>query len=199
MVSNGVFGAICSWHVAGFTIRCLLTCDKAGAEELAASGPLGNHGNHCASMLATAVSRERAQGNCWHDRMVWAGFLPQVPVLALVRSTRARPRCQFWTSAVLRYGRFGGPISVWVKNYVCVATWKSEVRLTSCPLVQSLTVFPLLEVAGPTGGQVRLPHLRSDWRPRWANQIPFVKAGQSGRCSDREFAFVLDNLVSTIN
>ena len=26
-----------------------------------------------------------------------------------------------------------------------------------------------------------------------------MKAGQSGRCSDREFAFVLDNLVSTIN
>ena len=31
------------------------------------------------------------------------------------------------------------------------------------------------------------------------NEIPFVKAGQSGRCSDREFAFVLDNLVSIIN
>ena len=26
-----------------------------------------------------------------------------------------------------------------------------------------------------------------------------MKAGQSGRCSDWEFAFVLDNLVSTIN
>ena len=26
-----------------------------------------------------------------------------------------------------------------------------------------------------------------------------MKAGQSGRYSDREFAFVLDNLVSTIN
>ena len=26
-----------------------------------------------------------------------------------------------------------------------------------------------------------------------------MKAGQSGRCSEREFAFVLDNLVSTIN
>ena len=33
----------------------------------------------------------------------------------------------------------------------------------------------------------------------WANEIPFVKAGQCGRCSNREFAFVLDNLVSTIN
>ena len=30
MVSNGVIGAICSWQSAGFTRRCLLTCDKAG-------------------------------------------------------------------------------------------------------------------------------------------------------------------------
>ena len=30
MVSNGVIGAICSWHLDGFTRRCLLTCDKAG-------------------------------------------------------------------------------------------------------------------------------------------------------------------------
>ena len=72
-------------------------------------------------------------------------------------------------------------------------------RLTRCPLVQSLTVFFLVKDAGPTGGQFRWPHLRSDWRPRGANEIPFVKAGESGRCSDREFAFVLDNLVSTIN
>ena len=72
-------------------------------------------------------------------------------------------------------------------------------QLTSCPLVQSLTVFLLFKVAGPTGGQSRWPHLRSDWRPNRANEIPFVKAGQSGRCSNREFAFVLDNLVSTIN
>ena len=42
---------------------------------------------------------------------------------------------------------------------------KNDVRLTSCPLVQSLTVFLLLKVAGPTGGQIRWPHLRSDWRP----------------------------------
>ena len=42
-------------------------------------------------MVAAAVSRERIQGNDWHDRMVWAAFLPQVPGLALVRSTRARP------------------------------------------------------------------------------------------------------------
>ena len=26
-----------------------------------------------------------------------------------------------------------------------------------------------------------------------------MKAGQNGRCSDREFAFVLDNLVSTFD
>ena len=43
---------------------------------------------------------------------------------------------------------------------------KREVRLTSCPLVQSLTVFLLLKVAGPTGGQIRLPHLRSNLSPR---------------------------------
>ena len=58
---------------------------------LAASEPLGCHGNHCAPMLAAAVSRERAQGKCLHDRMVWAAFLPQVRGLALVRSTRAKP------------------------------------------------------------------------------------------------------------
>ena len=51
---------------------------------------LGCHGNHCAPMLAAAVSRKGAQGICWHDRMVWAAFLPQFPGLALVRSTRAR-------------------------------------------------------------------------------------------------------------
>ena len=58
---------------------------------LAASGPLGCHGNHCAPMLAAAVSRERTQGICLHDRMVLAASLPQVPALALVQSTRARP------------------------------------------------------------------------------------------------------------
>ena len=42
-------------------------------------------------MLALAVSMERARGKCWHDRMVWAAFLPQVPGLARVRSTRGRP------------------------------------------------------------------------------------------------------------
>ena len=43
---------------------------------------------------------------------------------------------------------------------------KREVRLTSCPLVLSLTVFLLLKVAGPTGGQIRWPHWRSDFSPR---------------------------------
>ena len=31
MVSNGVTGAIFSCHLAGFTRKCLLTSDKAGA------------------------------------------------------------------------------------------------------------------------------------------------------------------------
>ena len=77
--------------LAGFTRRCLLICDKAGAGDWQPVGPLGCRFNHCAPMLAAAVSRERAQGTCWHDRMVWAAFLPQVPGLARVRSTRARP------------------------------------------------------------------------------------------------------------
>ena len=58
---------------------------------LAASGPLGCHGNQCAPMLAAAVSRDRAQAICWHDRMVWAAVLPQDPGLAVLRSTRAKP------------------------------------------------------------------------------------------------------------
>ena len=58
---------------------------------LAATGLLGCHGNHCAPMLAVTGSRERAQGISWHDRMVWAAFLPQVPGLARVRSARANP------------------------------------------------------------------------------------------------------------
>ena len=84
--------------------------------------PLGCHDNHCAPMLAAAVSRERAQGICWHDWMVWAAFLPQVPRLPLVHRTRAKPPVPFLDLGGLRYGRFGGPISVWVNNYVCVAT-----------------------------------------------------------------------------
>ena len=89
---------------------------------MAASGPLGCHGNHCAPKLAAAVSRERAQGICWHDRMVWAAFLPQVPGLALVHSTRARPPVPIFDLGGMRYDRFGDPISVWVSNYVCEAT-----------------------------------------------------------------------------
>ena len=98
--------------------------------------------------------------------MVWAAFLPQVPGLAFVKSTRARPLVPILDLGAMRYGRFGGPNLIWVSNYVCVATSKSEVRLTCCPLVQSLSVFLVLKVAGPTGGQIRWPYLRSDWRPR---------------------------------
>ena len=58
---------------------------------LAASGPLGCHGNYCSPMLARAVNREIAQGICWLDRMVLAAFLPQVLGLALMRSTRGGP------------------------------------------------------------------------------------------------------------
>ena len=54
--------------------------------------------------------------------MVWAAFLPQVPGLALMRSTRARPLVPILDLGGMRYGRFGGPISVWVSNYVYVAT-----------------------------------------------------------------------------
>ena len=133
---------------------------------MAASGPLGWNSNYCARMLATAVSREKAQGISWHNRMVWAAFLPQIPGLALVCNTRARPPVPILDRGAMRYGRFGGRSSVWVSNYVCVPTLKSEVRLTSCPLVQTLKVFFLFKVARPTGGQIRWPHLRSDWRPR---------------------------------
>ena len=77
--------------MAGFTRRCLLTCDKAGAGDWQAVGFSVYHGNHCAPMLAAAVSRERVQGSCWHDRMVWAAVPPQIPGLAFVRSTRAKP------------------------------------------------------------------------------------------------------------
>ena len=38
MVSNGVIGAICSLHLAGFTRGCLFTCDKAGAGDWQAMG-----------------------------------------------------------------------------------------------------------------------------------------------------------------
>ena len=68
-----------------------MTCDKAGADDWQPVGLSDATVNHCAHKLAAAVCRERAQGNCWHDRMVWAAFLPRVPGLARVRSTRARP------------------------------------------------------------------------------------------------------------
>ena len=54
--------------------------------------------------------------------MVWAAFLPHVPGLALVRSTRARPPVPYFDLEAMRFGRFGGPFSVWNSNYVCVAT-----------------------------------------------------------------------------
>ena len=43
---------------------------------------------------------------------------------------------------------------------------EKEVRLTSCRLVLSLTVFLVLKVAGPTCGQIIWPHLRSNLSPR---------------------------------
>ena len=67
-----------------------MTCDKVGAGDWQPVGLSVATVTVCAPMLAAAVSRERAQGNCWHDRMVWAAFLPRVPGLARVRSTRAR-------------------------------------------------------------------------------------------------------------
>ena len=57
-----------------------------------------------------------------HDRIVWAVFLPQVPGLALVRSTRAKSPVPLLDLGGMRSCTFGGPVSVWVSNYVCVAT-----------------------------------------------------------------------------
>ena len=54
--------------------------------------------------------------------MVWAAFLPQVPGLARVRSTRDRLPVPIFDLGGMRYDRFGGPISVWVSNEVGVAT-----------------------------------------------------------------------------
>ena len=68
-----------------------MTFEKAGTGDWQPSGPLDCHGNHCAPLLAAAVTRERAQGICWHDCMVLAASLPQIPGLALVRSTRSKP------------------------------------------------------------------------------------------------------------
>ena len=44
-------------------------------------------------------------------------------------------------------------------------------RLTSCPLVQSLTVFLLLKVAGPTCSQNRWPHLKE----RVASKVSYMR------------------------
>ena len=55
--------------------------------------------------------------------MIWAAFLPQVPGLALVHSTRAGPPgASFGPRGLCVMVGSGGPISVWVSNYVCVAT-----------------------------------------------------------------------------
>ena len=72
-----------------------MTLDKAGAGDWQPVGLSVAHGNHCAPMLAAAVSRERTQVNCWHDRMVWAAFLPEVPGLAPVRCARDGPTVHF--------------------------------------------------------------------------------------------------------
>ena len=69
----------------------MLTCDKAAAGDWQPVGLSVATVTTLALMLATAVRRERAQRNCWHDRIVWAVFLPQVPDLAFLRSTRAKP------------------------------------------------------------------------------------------------------------
>ena len=68
-----------------------MTLDNAGAGDWQPVG-LSVATVTIAPMLALAVSRERAQGNCWHDRMVWAAFFAQVPGLAFVHSKRAKPR-----------------------------------------------------------------------------------------------------------
>ena len=69
----------------------LLSSSITSLVQLTRMGWLAGFLDNSKSLLGIAVSRERAQGNCWHDRMVWAAFLPQVPGLARVRSTRARP------------------------------------------------------------------------------------------------------------
>ena len=68
-----------------------MTFDKAGTGDWQPVGLSIATVTTVRPLLAAAVTRERAQGNCWLDRMVCAAFLPQVPGLAFVRSTRARP------------------------------------------------------------------------------------------------------------
>ena len=69
MVSNGSFELFLAdiWLDLPEGVCLLVTRPAWG---LVASGPLGCHGNHSAPMLAIAVSRERAQGTCFHDRVV---------------------------------------------------------------------------------------------------------------------------------
>ena len=67
-----------------------MTCDKAGTRDwqpVVVSIATVTTVRPC----YRTVSRERAQRNCLDDRMVWAAFLPQVPGLAHVLSTLARP------------------------------------------------------------------------------------------------------------
>ena len=68
-----------------------MTCDKAGAGDWQPVGFPVATVTTVRPCITTAVRRENAEGICWHDRMVWAAFLPQVPGLALLRGTRARP------------------------------------------------------------------------------------------------------------
>ena len=68
-----------------------MTCDKAGTGDWQPVGLSVATVTTVRPWLAAAVSKERAQQVCFHDRMVWAAFLSQVLGLAHVRSTRARP------------------------------------------------------------------------------------------------------------
>ena len=68
-----------------------MTCDKAGAGDWQPVGLSVATVTIVRPSQPHQFSRERAQGNCWHDRIIWAAFLPQVAGLALVHSTRAGP------------------------------------------------------------------------------------------------------------
>ena len=86
-------------------------------------------------MLAAAVSRDRAQAICWHERMVWAAFPPQVPGLALLRSTRARPPgANFGPRGLCVMVGSGAQFRSGLATTYVWLPEKSEVRLTSCPL-----------------------------------------------------------------
>ena len=49
-------------------------------------------------------------------------LLEKSAILWCQMGSRAWPPVPILDLGVMRYGRFGGPISVWVSNYVCVAT-----------------------------------------------------------------------------